>query len=141
GLLKYLTPDEFKKGMEFRLDPELSFNYLGQFSRDNNGDIREGPDVLKGDLVSPESERLHVLDMLSFVSGGSLRVTVNYNRHEYEEQTILDLLDKYINKLQQIITHCTEKEDSEKTLSDFSHSRLSKRDFDDLIDNLNDMFK
>ncbi|MCK4978973.1 MAG: non-ribosomal peptide synthetase, partial [Candidatus Delongbacteria bacterium] len=37
GILKYLTPDELKEGLEFKQTPQIEFNYLGQFDAEVEG--------------------------------------------------------------------------------------------------------
>ena len=126
GILKYITPQEYKEEMSFDLTPEISFNYLGQFDRDVNNNLFKIGDVSGGNQISINSERQHTLDISGFIADEKLSILVGYNRKEYQEENIINLIQKYKKNLQKIITHCIDKKETERTLSDFTSSDLEQ---------------
>lgn len=120
GVLRYLTGEENTQGITFGLNPEISFNYLGQFDEDVNGDFFRISDISAGDPVSLNMERIYPLYISGTVFDGRLRISVNYDAGNYEKNEIRFFLDGYENRLRQIIDHCIAREETELTLSDYS---------------------
>ncbi|WP_260990004.1 condensation domain-containing protein, partial [Paenibacillus xylanexedens] len=98
GALKYLTPVE-KRGIGSTLLPEISFNYLGQWDREMNAGAMSMSGLSTGLLMSPQSERVHALDIAGNVIAGKLMLSLTYDKQEYEESTMQGLLDNYRKQL------------------------------------------
>ncbi|MCP5107553.1 MAG: non-ribosomal peptide synthetase, partial [bacterium] len=96
GILRYLTPDEKNEGYIFTLEPEISFNYLGQFGQEflKQGYIQMSPKKT-GDTVSPEAVRKYALDINGILVNGQLRLSFTYCSHEYRGDSIRMLCDFY----------------------------------------------
>ncbi len=120
GILRYLTREEKKRKIEFRLKPEISFNYLGQFDEDINSEFFQVADISAGDAISLNLERIYTLYIEGLVFKGKLRMSVNYDTRGYHEKEIGVLMNGYEVHLRQIIDHCTAREETEFTLSDYS---------------------
>ncbi|WP_432403720.1 amino acid adenylation domain-containing protein [Wukongibacter sp. M2B1] len=140
GILKYISKKESIEGIEFKLRPEISFNYLGQFDSDINTELFKKADISTGDLVSPNSKRFYRLQILGMIEEGTLKLYINYNKHEYREATILQLLRDYMDNLREIIKHCIDKDETEMTASDFSSSAVNEQEMDIVFNKLNDIF-
>jgi non-ribosomal peptide synthase protein (TIGR01720 family) len=81
GILKYLTADEHKEDVDFRANPQIVFNYLGQFDAElgqmsSFSVARESV----GNMQSMKGERDFEIEFSGMVSGGRLVMTVTYNK-------------------------------------------------------------
>ncbi|MGE5342505.1 MAG: amino acid adenylation domain-containing protein [Candidatus Omnitrophota bacterium] len=135
GILRYLTPDQHKNGVALTMNPEIGFNYLGQFDVDLNTDFFRISDIPAGHSVSPNMERISPLYILGSVLDGKLKISVNYNGSTYDEQDIRVFLEGYDQRLKRLIDHCTGKKETEFTASDYSVS-LDEQEIDHVLDAL-----
>lgn len=125
GVLRYLAKDKPGYGLE----PEIGFNYLGQFDQDIRSDVFAISALSAGYAVSPESENKYAFNVNGLVQGGRLSLTFIYNRMEYHEETVQRLGDAYRKNLCLIIEHCRAKESVELSPSDYGDTELM---FDEL---------
>ncbi|RIE04951.1 hypothetical protein D3H35_03170 [Cohnella faecalis] len=86
GLLKY--GKAAAEGRTWKLKPEVSFNYLGQFDQDVETGLFAGSRYGAGGSVSPNVERTSTLSINGMVLGGHLQLTIDYNGKAYEADTI-----------------------------------------------------
>ncbi|MDP4147247.1 MAG: condensation domain-containing protein, partial [Bacillota bacterium] len=125
GILKYITPKKYKNELEFKLNPQISFNYLGQFDKDVNQDLFGISEISCGASISKESEQLYAIDVNGMVINGELQMSFAYNKEQYNSDTIEKLAKDYEKMLLKVIDHCIEKEESEMTPSDYGYEELS----------------
>lgn len=128
GILKYLTPGSRKEGVNFVHEPEISFNYLGQFGQEEKGNCLQISHLNAGKEVSPGFECHSTLDFNGILMEGKLSLSVTFNIYEYEKETIERLMKSYKNNLLRIIDHCTRKKDKEITPNDLSYKDISIKD-------------
>ncbi|WP_026475839.1 non-ribosomal peptide synthetase [Alkaliphilus transvaalensis] len=133
GLLKYLTSPENKKELVFNLMPEVSFNYLGQLDNELNTDVFELSDLSKGDEFSPNGERTHSIEINGLIINGEFVINLSFNKHQYNEATINNLLSDFKGYLEEIIQHCLDKKDIELTPSDITAKKLNIKDLDHVV--------
>ncbi len=136
GIIKYLSTLESPQTEQFWRKPEISFNYLGQFDLGISTDIFSISKLDLGSLVSQESERVYSLSINGYVEGAQLNFTLSYNKHEYSQYAVLSLMDSFKNHLQELIKHCSQKQDVELTPSDLGNRSLSL----DEVDYIEDLF-
>ncbi|MCP4218603.1 MAG: amino acid adenylation domain-containing protein, partial [bacterium] len=134
GILRYLTPDEMKKDIRFRQEPEVSFNYMGRLDggEDTKNALFSVSGLPVGATESPNMEVPFILTINSQILGGELELTVNYNRLQYHRATLERLLDNCRNALEDVIRHCSTKETNEITPSDVGYPELSFRELEDI---------
>ena len=132
GILKYLTPEEKKKDIQFKLKPEISFNYLGQFDEDIDIELFSASNYSAGNSISRNNERKFSFDINGMVARGRLTLSFNYSGNEYYEETVQKLADSYKRILVDIINHCAGKEEAELSPSDFGDSDLSLEELEDI---------
>lgn len=133
-ILRTMTTREIQPPLWFALRPEISFNYLGQFeSEGKTGGYTFSP-IGTGQLFSPESERVFLLDISGLIEDGKLRISIGYNSLQYKEETMASLADRYRNHLLGIIEHCMAKEDSEYTPSDLGDDELSMEELENILE-------
>jgi amino acid adenylation domain-containing protein/non-ribosomal peptide synthase protein (TIGR01720 family) len=140
GILRYLVPEKAREGVYFSHQPEVCFNYLGQFLQEtlhkNNGGVFSVSRMKMGNLISPESEMIYVLDVRGMIVEGKLKLSFVYNGYQYRSAVIEDLRDGCKQYLMDIIDHCTKKEVTQQTVSDFTASDFDEQEMEDLFDEL-----
>ncbi|HTI24860.1 MAG TPA: amino acid adenylation domain-containing protein, partial [Kutzneria sp.] len=105
------------------IDPEISFNYLGQFTDD--GSI--------GGSADPGQRRPHLLDVVALVQHDRLDLTWYYSDQVHTEATVRALADAMVEALTGIIRHCARPGVGGRTPSDFPLARLTQSDVDGLV--------
>ncbi|OAB58113.1 hypothetical protein AY600_04790 [Phormidium willei BDU 130791] len=77
GLLRQLAPPSLADKIQQHIQPNLLFNYLGQFE-EQPGRWQLAADQA-GTSVSPENPPSHALEINSFITGGQLHLTWTYS--------------------------------------------------------------
>ncbi|MCA1681692.1 MAG: condensation domain-containing protein, partial [Actinobacteria bacterium] len=132
GALRYLTP-AIELGEQ--ADPQVSFNYLGQFDWSGGGDdglfgaMRDG---LDGD-ASPLATRTHVLDVVARVEHQCMEFTWSYSDNLHQQATISALAADMLAVLRDIVQHCAASDAGGRTPSDFPLARLDQATVDRLV--------
>ncbi|MGG4442605.1 tyrocidine non-ribosomal peptide synthetase TycB [Brevibacillus fortis] len=133
-ILRTMTADKLRPSLQFCLQPEISFNYLGQFDSDvKSGGFTFSP-LGTGQLFSPESERVFLLDISGMIEDGKLQISFGYSSLQYKEETIAKLAASYRNHLLNIIEHCMSKESGELTPSDLGDDDLSMEELENILE-------
>ncbi|MGD2087366.1 MAG: amino acid adenylation domain-containing protein [Candidatus Aminicenantes bacterium] len=126
GILKYVTAEEYKEDIQFKPEPQISFNYLGQFDTDlkqmaSFKMAKESP----GNAVSPKVQRAFQLDITGLITNSCLEMSIIYNRKQYKTETIQTLVEHYKTALQHIIDFCCSQKSRQLTPGDLSYKQLS----------------
>jgi non-ribosomal peptide synthase protein (TIGR01720 family) len=104
GLLRFLSGKTFAEQND---DPELSFNYLGQFDQISGGSLVKALLAEStGKARSLRGSRAHLLDITGIVIDGQLQFQWSYSRNLHRAETIRQLADAFIHELQAIVDHC-----------------------------------
>jgi amino acid adenylation domain-containing protein/non-ribosomal peptide synthase protein (TIGR01720 family) len=131
GVARYVGGGESAEALRGAGEPELSFNYLGQFdgALGDDGEWGVGSEWA-GSAHSGRAEREYALDVTASVVGGRLRVNVGYSRREYGEEEMEALAARYVAALEELI----ERRGVGGGLipSDFPLSGLSQQRLDEL---------
>ncbi|AEI43018.1 non-ribosomal peptide synthetase [Paenibacillus mucilaginosus] len=118
GVLKYLTPAELRPQLLCRVQPDVSFNYLGEFGQEA-GAGRFGPSRFEGGApADPAMRRAHTLDIIGASSQGCLQLDWVYNAGRIPEKDVKALAERYKRELLELARHCLEKEEAVATPSD-----------------------
>lgn len=141
-ILKHVTLPENRGSLSFSVQPEVTFNYLGQFDADMKTELFtrspfSGGNTLGADgknNLSPESEVYTALNITGLIEGGELVLTFSYSAEQFREESIHQLSQGYQKQLQRIVTHCIEKKEVERTPSDFSVKGLQMEEMDDIFE-------
>ncbi|WP_426982596.1 amino acid adenylation domain-containing protein [Bacillus cabrialesii] len=140
GVIKYLTPPD-KKDINFTGAPEISFNYLGQFE---SGSTAEAPEedafsfspLGAGDDISTTWNREQSLDISAIAAEGKMTVNMTYDIACFQRKTIEQLSETCRQFLLQLIEHCQNKSETEKTISDFDDHELTEDALQEIADML-----
>jgi amino acid adenylation domain-containing protein/non-ribosomal peptide synthase protein (TIGR01720 family) len=139
GILKYLTEYDLGEIIE----PDVSFNYLGQFDHIISGENFTLSDLSGGISTSKDSIRLYPLDFVAFIAYGEFNLTLNYSSEEFSDTAIDQLLQDYMNSVKSIISHCISKEQVEVTVSDITDEAITPvqlQSYQDAMDNIQSIY-
>ncbi|WP_370589185.1 amino acid adenylation domain-containing protein [Thermoactinomyces sp. CICC 24226] len=128
GILRYLTSLDHKQDLSFALEPEISFNYLGQFEKEGLG----FGSISTGDWFSPLTPEPHVLTFNSMVADGKFKVRVGYNHRFFRRETIETVGRRFLEHLTRCVRHCLKQAEPVRTPSDFSARDLSIRELEQI---------
>ncbi|HEV2736414.1 MAG TPA: condensation domain-containing protein, partial [Longimicrobiaceae bacterium] len=120
GLLRYLGGAEAAGELSRAAEPEVGFNYLGQFDRSVSGEsffafAEESP----GASVDGRSPRQHLLEVSGSVRGRRLELLVGYAEGVHRRETVERLAEGLAEELRELIAHCHSPEAGGYTPSDF----------------------
>jgi len=134
AILKYLTP-EFRDEVDIlREEPDIVFNYLGQFDDSTDEDKPALSPMPMGDLISPLNQMSHLEEWNCVVSEGRFRLTLRYHPQAVDEDTAQRRVTAYASNLLSLIEHCLNREDEQFTPSDFTDADLTFDELDDISD-------
>jgi amino acid adenylation domain-containing protein/non-ribosomal peptide synthase protein (TIGR01720 family) len=135
GLLRYLRQDaEIRERLTSCPQPEIAFNYLGQFDRIL-------PDVSPFRLAdepiqlsrSERSHRRHLIEINAMVVGDRLEVDWTYSENLHRRATIETLAEDFVENLRALISHCLSPDAGGYTPSDFPLINVDQRTLDSLV--------
>ncbi|TAI53360.1 non-ribosomal peptide synthetase [Bacillus paralicheniformis] len=131
GILKYLTSPE-NKTIQFGTAPEIGFNYLGQFNDTERQQKFSFSGLASGKDITPTWQREQTLEMSAMVRQNQMHFNLSYPPSRFHTTTMKQLLHMVKHNLHQIIKHCAHKQETEKTVSDFSSQSLTAEDLDNI---------
>jgi non-ribosomal peptide synthase protein (TIGR01720 family) len=142
-LLRYLRGDEtISNQLKSLPQPEITFNYLGQFGHARTPE----PAIVTastayGPLADPQERRHTLLDINGALSGGELQFGWTYSQNIHRRSTIETVANDFIESLQLLIQHCQSAEAGGYTPSDFSKARLSQKELDRFLIDLEEQIE
>ena len=138
GILRYVSSRSEAEVLRKRhRDPEVAFNYLGQFDQavaatPHFRALGEGGGMER----SPASHRSHLLEFSAKILGGRLLVECGYSEKRHTRATAEKLVRDFLEELQAIVAHCRTRKTSTYTPSDFRDVALSQEDVDQMMEEL-----
>ena len=135
GLLRYLCQDEeVVRQVRGLPQPQVSFNYLGQFGQASDEHTPFGPAAESaGPDRSPLGMRTHLLEIDGGIAGGQLQLEWTYSENLHHRATIERLAQDFVEALRTLIAHCRSSEAGGYTPSDFAEFGWSERDLGDIV--------
>ncbi|MED1913794.1 non-ribosomal peptide synthase/polyketide synthase [Bacillus thuringiensis] len=132
GMWRYLN----KSGRtnETYVDPQISFNYLGEFDQDlKNSDMNTSPYSTTAD-VSDQTETKFALDVGGMVTDGNLELGIRYNQKAFREDTIEHVAHLLKENLLEVISHCVSQDRIELTPSDVLLKDVTLEQLDTIVE-------
>jgi amino acid adenylation domain-containing protein/non-ribosomal peptide synthase protein (TIGR01720 family) len=127
GLLRYLGPDSVASQLRNLPQPEISFNYLGQFDQLlSSSSLFEWTAEATGLAHSPAGKRTHVLDLTGYLMNGCLQIALSYSEHLHASQTIENLAGDFILSLRWLMAHRGAHVPSDFPLAQIRQSELDR---------------
>ncbi|BDB91598.1 hypothetical protein BSG8_03500 [Bacillus subtilis subsp. natto] len=134
GILRYLTAPEHKEDVAFSIQPDVSFNYLGQFDEMSDAGLFTRSELPSGQSLSPETEKPNALDVVGYIENGKLTMSLAYHSLEFHEKTVQTFSDSFKAHLLRIIEHCLSQDGTELTPSDLGDDDLTLDELDKLME-------
>ncbi|GBF80263.1 non-ribosomal peptide synthetase [Aphanothece sacrum] len=136
GIGYYLNPDvTIQSRLKGYPKPEISFNYLGQFTHHQIGMGWQFSQAFSGSIHSPLGQRSHLIDINGMVIDGQLKIEWQYAENFHHQATIQQLVSNYQESLDCLINHCLSTE-GDYTPSDFPDANFTQDELDDLLSQL-----
>lgn len=137
GILRYVTDSTLMDGCKLEIEPDICFNYLGQLDREVNTELFSISKLSTGNSISLKSERVNSIEINGMIVGGELTFTCSYNKKEFRENTIKNVMDTFKENLLLVINHCVGKQEVEVTPTDLGYGKLSIDELDRVMNILN----
>ncbi|NBD17978.1 MAG: amino acid adenylation domain-containing protein [Cyanobacteria bacterium] len=133
GLLRYLGAKEVIEQLQVFPQPEVSFNYLGQFDQTlTESSLLQPAYEWKGWDRSLQGQRSHLIDVNGLIVGKQLQLNWTFSRAIHKQTTIENLAQGFIETLRSLIQHCQSLDSLIYTPSDFPLAKLSQNVLDQL---------
>lgn len=120
----------------YQLQPQISFNYLGDFG---SGVKAEGGQQLfafsgdyHGQVTAPQMPRNALLEVNGMIVGGKISMSITYSHRQYQATTIEKLLLAYQRHLMALIEKLSAVETTTRTPVDFTYKGLSMEELQKL---------
>ncbi|MEL4898614.1 condensation domain-containing protein [Crocosphaera sp. Alani8] len=137
GILKYINQNS---PFETTPQPQLKFNYLGQFDQVfQDTSIFQTTSRNRNLNRSQQGNSSYLLEIDGLVSNGEIQFNWTYSREIYDSNTIESLADNFIEALRNLITHCQDIEVGSYTPSDFPEAEVSQTELDQLFAKISQM--
>ncbi|WP_169218415.1 non-ribosomal peptide synthetase [Brasilonema sp. UFV-L1] len=135
GLLRYLSRDaEISTKLQTLPQPQISFNYLGQFDQvlNTSSGIQLATESA-GANQSLHGSRTHMLDITGMIIGNQLQINWTYSTNIHKHATIESIAQEFVLTLRELIVHCLAHESGGYTPSDFPLVKLSQLELDQVL--------
>jgi non-ribosomal peptide synthase protein (TIGR01720 family) len=118
--------------------PQISFNYLGQFDETlpETASLKLARES-SGPTRSPHGRRSHLLEINGSIAGGQLHMSWAYSENLHHRATIERLAESFMDALREIIKHCQSPEAGGFTPSDFPLLNLNQQQLEKIISKMN----
>ncbi|MFI6340987.1 amino acid adenylation domain-containing protein [Streptomyces sp. NPDC050535] len=104
GIQRYLGSADVREHLSSLAQPDISFNYLGQFESALPGLGQYADDTEpRGQSVDPRARRPHLIDVIASVQAGSLVVSVAYSTNVYDSRTIENITSSVVTVLRSLV--------------------------------------
>ncbi|MEW5927424.1 MAG: non-ribosomal peptide synthase/polyketide synthase, partial [Gemmatimonadota bacterium] len=134
GLLRYLGGPDAAAGLGAAAEPEVAFNYLGQFDGAVSGEafFAFAPESA-GASTDPGRTRAHLLEVSGAVREACLELQLGYSSGVHRRETVERLAGWVAEELRELIAHCRGAEAGGYTPSDFPLAGLGQAQLDALL--------
>jgi amino acid adenylation domain-containing protein/non-ribosomal peptide synthase protein (TIGR01720 family) len=144
GILRYLN-SELSEQLQSFPQPQVSFNYLGQFDTSSNDLVFGTASERVGVDVSPLNSTGYILDINGLVSKEQLSFIWTYDKNYFNKSIIEEISNRFKTSLIEIINHCHSMVMNgirEYTPSDFPLAQINQATLDKIAatGNLEDLY-
>lgn len=129
SILKFL-----KKVFKEEETKYVRFNYLGDFDNIIDKEKLDISDIKFGLSSDGNNSLTALMDIAAIIVNKKLKITVEYSKKRFKDETIENFIESYIETLNLILDKCSNKDFKEFTPSDFDAVDISQEDLDALFD-------
>jgi non-ribosomal peptide synthase protein (TIGR01720 family) len=119
----------FMKEKQYNIQPEITFNYLGDFGTGVNSGEKEELFTFSGDYhgreMSANMQRPVLLDISGMVAAGCLRISISYSSKQYTAARMEQLLDCFRQQLLALIEELSTEKETHLSPVDLTFKELS----------------
>jgi non-ribosomal peptide synthase protein (TIGR01720 family) len=133
-LFKYLTDKEETTDLSFALQPQIAFNYLGQFDSDVEQLEYSFATESPGEGQAKQPKRDYMWEVSGMTAGDQLRLGVAYNPTQFTKEKMEAFALAYKASLLELIKLCASKKEQELTPSDLIYNDMSIDDLESIFD-------
>ncbi|MFG1954931.1 amino acid adenylation domain-containing protein [Micromonospora sp. NPDC048830] len=132
-----LLSNETEAGAQLRQAPaaQVSFNYIGELDGAFTGNFALAQEAIGPD-VGPENQRLYLIDIVSRIQDGELRMQWNYHETAHQQETIERVARQALEVLNQLAAEARRPGVNGYSPSDLPISGLNQAEIDELVDQL-----
>jgi amino acid adenylation domain-containing protein/non-ribosomal peptide synthase protein (TIGR01720 family) len=136
GILRYLGPTEVREKLKTIPQPQVQFNYLGQFDNVMSASSLLLPaNEAMGPCQDPRNIRRYLLQINAGISAAQLQAFWNYSENVHSRETVESLATRYLQALRTLIAHCQNPDAGGYTPSDFPLVKLTQKELAELTGN------
>ncbi|MCP1135858.1 amino acid adenylation domain-containing protein [Paenibacillus polysaccharolyticus] len=110
----------------------VRFNYLGDFDNTFNNHFKQLTNIDCGLNIGSSNHLTAIIDIVAMVVNQKFHIEITFSKNRFYNETMQDLLNNFIEKIQEIVHFCEEKSNKEFTPSDFKLD-ISQDELDDLF--------
>jgi amino acid adenylation domain-containing protein/non-ribosomal peptide synthase protein (TIGR01720 family) len=132
GIARYLSPE--KLDWNHSMDPEIVFNYWGQFDEAQQDAGLHIIDEFTGNTQSEDEAPHFGLTITGIITDQKLKMELRFDEAKFDPLTIQKLSRTYQAHLEALIHHCTGVEEKVVTPSDLGYKELSTEDFSNFFE-------
>ncbi|MCY7931339.1 non-ribosomal peptide synthetase, partial [Bacillus inaquosorum] len=132
SIIKYVSGRP--EAASLQLNPEISFNYLGQFDQDLEHQALRISPFSTGLSMNENQERTAVLDLNGMIAEGKLSITLSYSNKQYERSTMAQFARNLKESLQEVIAHCVSRQQTTLTPSDILLKDITIDELEQLLE-------
>ncbi len=134
SLMRHLGEEGLKSRLAAVPQPEVIFNYLGQFDQAvAEGRLFRGARESSGLARSEAHTRASLIEVNGSVANGRLAIVWAYSENRHRRGTIEALAGRFLDALRSIVEHCTAPGVEGFTPSDFPLARIDQADLERLL--------
>ncbi|HLG59616.1 MAG TPA: amino acid adenylation domain-containing protein, partial [Vicinamibacterales bacterium] len=135
GVLRYVSTDaSLRQQLAAQDEPQILFNYLGQFEQETAGSTRiryaRGP---RGRHSAETNQQRYLLDINATINAGCLELQWTYQEDRHRRETIERLATAYLRALEGLVAHCLSPDAGGCTPSDFPLAGLTQDELDVVV--------
>lgn len=135
GVLRYLKKNDPAAALSEIPEPQVAFNYLGQFSQMANDPRFRLSDFQSKTERDPNNHRAHQIFVSGKVAQDKLQMSFFYSENLYKTNTITELAQNYVSCLQEIILE-TKNSDGNGYADGENSEVLQDENLDDVLSEL-----
>lgn len=133
-ILHSVSPEIFND-----IDPDVTFNYLGEFGQDYQGRTFSTSHIEKAKDKSMQNAFRSPITINGSIINKVLRMEVTYDENVFTTDFVSELMDQFIEQLEKVITFCKEQETNYLTASDLGEYKWSNEEFEQVQEKYNEL--
>ncbi len=136
GVLRYLGGDvEARRRLAELPQAEVSFNYLGQFGREEHDDeAKTDAREWSGPARGPRNLRRYLVDVTAGVFQGRLSMSFMYSHHVHARATMEAVASSFADAVRTLIARAADADGRDCSPSDFPLVHIDQRTLDELVE-------